>query len=242
MLVLISNFDIGLKVNTMVSVKPAKLPELMKKCGELEKHSAGQIFHSQDFSETLFMLKRGYVKRYQITTDNERVIELIYGPGHIFPLSQLYKKLFGIEQNQKDLVYVYQAMSNIEILRLSDDDIIAELQKDPELYIDLYYEAGLRLKSNIDRLASNALKDDYKKMAHQLTCLTEEYGEIVDHKGKQIQKIAVPLDAKDMAEQLNISVQAADAVLSSLSNKGIIIIQGKYIMVPNVSLLKDVYL
>jgi CRP-like cAMP-binding protein len=221
---------------------PDRLTTLMEEKGTLETQSEGQVFHAQNFPEALFMLKKGYVKRYQVGKDGVRVIELIYGPGHIFPLSQLYKKLFGVEQNQEELVYVYQAMTDVEIYRLDDDAIVAQLQERPELYEDLYYEAGLRLKSNIERLASNAIKNDYKKVAHQLVCLANEFGKTTEHDGKAVSVIGVPLEPVDMAEQLNISTEIADAVMSSLHNNKLIRIKGKTIEVPDLDLLKDAYL
>lgn len=241
--VLLTTF-FGVSVRTQYNkpMVPERLTALMEQKGTLEAQSAGQVFHAQNFPEALFMLKSGYVKRYQIGKDDVRVIELIYGPSHIFPLSQLYKKLFGIEQNQEDLVYVYQAMTDIEIYRLDDDEIVTELQKHPDLYADLYYEAGLRLKSNIERLASNAIKNDYKKVAHQLVCLANEFGKTVEREGKTVCTIDVPLAPVDMAEQLNISTEVADAVMASLNNNKLIEIKSAIITVPDLDLLKDVYL
>ena len=218
---------------------PEQLAILMREHGKLETHPANQVFHAQNFKDTMFMLKRGYVKRYQVTDSENRVIELIYGPGHIFPLSQLYKKVFGIEQNQDNLIYVYQAMTDIEIYGLSDNVIYEELQKNHDLYIDLYYEAGLRLKSNIERLASNALKDEYKKVAHQLVCLADEFG--TEDDGGSV-TIHLPLRPVDMAEQLNISTDVAEAVMGSLLSRGLISNKDDIISIPQMAPLKDVYL
>ncbi|MDB5169832.1 MAG: hypothetical protein JWN82_228 [Candidatus Saccharibacteria bacterium] len=222
---------------------PEQLAVFMQENGRLENHSAGQVFHSQNFAETLFMLKTGYVKRYQVADDDNRVIELIYGPGHIFPLSQLYKKIFGIEQNQQNLIYVYQAMTDIEIYSISDRVVVEAVEKNHDLYVDLFYEAGLRLKSNIERLASNALKDEYKKMAHQLVCLANEFGEEIEHGDKTGIRITVPLKPVDMAEQLNISKEVADAVLVSLTSRDLLTVdEGDYIVVFDIAQLKDLYL
>lgn len=229
-------------MHTIKQMKPKSLTTLLQEKGILETYTAEQVFHAQDFPETLFMLEKGYVKRYHIGKDNERVIELIYGPGHIFPLSQLYRKLFDIEQNQENLVYVYQAMTDIKIRRIGVADVITATEDDPKLYIDLFYEGGLRLKSNIDRLASNAIKDDYKKVVHQLVCLAQEFGEVTERDGKQSYKILVPLKAIDMAEQLNISAEVAEAVMDSLDKSKLITVKGSCISVPDMDLLKDAYL
>jgi CRP-like cAMP-binding protein len=222
--------------------KPERLTALMKQQGILESYKIGHVFHTQDFPETMFMLKSGFAKRYQIKNDNKKVIELIYGPGEIFPLSQLYRQIFNVEQNQENIVYVYQAMTDIEIYRVSDDVILDAIEKDNNLYIDLYYESGIRLKSNINRLASNAIQDDYKKVAHQLVCLADEFGETSKEKGKEVVKIVVPLEPRDMAEQLNISTEVADAVMNSLSSNKIILIRNNKITIPDLSMLKVIYL
>ena len=214
----------------------------MQENGSLETQATGQIFHSQDFTETLFMLKTGFVKRYQITKEDKRTIELIYGPGHIFPLSQLYRRIFGIEQNQDNLIYVYQAMTDIEVFRVNDDKVLEALEADPLLYQDLFYESGLRLKSNIERLASNSLHDEYKKIAHQLVSLADEFGVVLAQNGTTKVKIALPLEPIDMAEQLNISPKVAEAVLDSLRWDGYITIKNNSITIPDVNLLKDTYL
>jgi CRP-like cAMP-binding protein len=221
---------------------PDRLTTLMEQQGATESHPTGRVFHSQDFIETMFMLKSGYVKRYQVTKDDKHVIELIYGPGHIFPLSQLYRILFNRAINQSDLVYVYQAMSDIEILRINDAKILAKLESEPRLYADLFYEAGLRLKTNIDRLASNALADESKKVTHQLVCLADEFGQATDLLGKDSVQIQVPLNSTDIAEQLNISVDTTEDILNNLSKSNLIVIDGLLITIPNRALLKDTYL
>ena len=144
--------------------------------------------------------------------------------------------------NQDNLVYVYQAMTDVEIIRVNDDIVLEALEKEPMMFIDLFYEGGLRLKSNIERLASNALPDEYKKIAHQLVSLADEFGETIGEIGEHAVKIAVPLEPIDMAEQLNISLKVAEAVLASLNQSGYIRTDNGIISIPDVDLLKDTYL
>jgi len=221
---------------------PDGFTKFVDKHGKVEKYGVGQVFHAQDFPNKLFILKSGYVKRYQATQPERKVLELIYGPGHIISLSQLYKMLFGIDQNQDDFIYIYQAMTDVEMRSISADQVIEELEKDPILYKDFFYEAGLKLRSNIFRLASNSIKDDYKKVAHQLMSLAYEFSGL--KKGDTKKTIALPLPESpvDLAEQLNISKEVAEAVLNSLSNHKIIKVDGPMVTILNVELLKDAYL
>lgn len=235
------NFANEQKTPIMPVMPLTPLSQLMQENGKLDKYDAGQVFHAHDFNETLFMLKKGYVKRYQITNTKERVIELIYGPKHIFPLSQIYRRIFDLNMNQEEMVYVYVTMSDVEILSLKGNVVIDAVNKDKDLYQGLFYEAGLRLRSNIHRLASNSFRDDYKKVAHQLVGLADEFGILVTRKGEQVTRIDVPQEPVDIAEQLNISVDAAKKSLKRLRDAGLIKTEGKHILVPNTNFLRDVY-
>lgn len=214
--------------------------ELIAARGKLERYAAGKVFHAQDFPGRLFMLQSGYVKRYQANQIENKVIELIYGPQHIISLSQLYKMQFDVDQNHSDLIYIYQAMTGVELMSIKADIVQDELAKNPLLYKDCFYESGLRLRSNIFRLASNALKDEYKKVAHQFFCLGEEFGK--HSPANQRVRILVPLKPIDMAEQLNISVEIAGAVMDRLVRDKLLQIKDDYVTILDKDRLKDIYL
>lgn len=223
-------------------MKPYKFSKLVEKQGKTEKYKEGQIFHAQNFPQKLFYLRRGYVKRYQATKPEKKVLELIYGPGQIISLSQLYKKVFRVDQNQDNFIYVYQAMTDVEMKSIGLGFILKELEKDPELYKDFFYQSGINLRSNIFRLASNALKDDYQKVAHQLVSLTYEFGGMEEGDVRKTFKLPLPEAPIDMAEQLNISKEVATAVMDSLTKNKIIKVNGSTVTILDIDLLKDIYL
>jgi CRP-like cAMP-binding protein len=221
---------------------PDKFSKLVDKHGKSEQYKAGEVFHAQDFPGKLFILKRGYVKRYQATKPKNKVLELLYGPGHIVSLSQLYKMIFGVDQNQEHFIYVYQAITDLELRSIDADMVIRELEKDPELYKDFFYESGLKLRSNIFRLASNSIKDDYKKVAHQIICLAYEFAGLTEGDTRSTIEIPVPQTSIDIAEQLNMSEDVAEAIMRSLCERNIIEFEGGKITILSVELLKDAYL
>jgi CRP-like cAMP-binding protein len=223
-------------------MKPEKFSALVTKYGESEKYSVGQVFHAQNFPQKIFLIKKGYVKRYQATNPEEKVLELIYGPDHIVSLSQLYKTLFGVDQNQNEFIYVYQAMTDVEVRSIDANLVLQELEKDPGLYKDFFYESGIKLRSNIFRLASNSIKDDYKKIAHLLVNLAYEFGPITEGSTEKTIALPLPLKPIDLAEQLNISKEVVAAVLQSLCSSNIISREDDTITILNLDLLKDVYL
>lgn len=223
-------------------MKPSKFVDFMKAKGTLETHKKGQVFHAQDFPEKLFYVSEGYVKRYQITGQETRMLELIYGPGHTISLTQLYKELFAMDPNQEGFIYVYQTMTDAKLYSIDASEVAKALETDLEMYKDLFYEAGLKLCSNILRLASNSFKDDYKKIAHQIMSLGYEFGGAKLNMPNQKVTLPFPQSPTDLAEQLNIYPDVAEALLNRLEALGIIKVNGSEITILEIDYLKDIYL
>ena len=226
----------------MIPMKPTKFNSLATQQGIREEYLAGQVFHAQDFPDKLFVLSSGYVKRYQATKPDKKILELIYGPEHIISLSQLYRTLFKVDQNHHNFTYIYQAMTDVVMYSLSADFVIKALENDPQLYKDFFYESGLKLRSNILRLASNSIKDDYKKVAHQIASLAYEFADMSAGDIRLKIELPLPQTPTDIAEQLNISKEVAEAVMISLARNNVIAINGDHITILNMELLKDAYL
>lgn len=229
-------------MSIIAEVKPTNFFKLAAKNGKSEFYKEGEVFHSQDFPKRLFLLKSGYVKRYQATRFSDKVLELIYAPGYIISLSQLYKMLFGVDQNEENFIYVYQAMTDAEVITVDADFVVEELKNKPELYQDFFYESGLRLRSNIFRLASNSIKDDYQKVAHQIVGLAKEFAGLKEGDTRKSIKLPLPQSNSDIAEQLNISEEVTEAIINSFVKQKIIKCKDGTFEIVNVDLLKDIYL
>lgn len=223
-------------------MSPTKFRKFVQERGKSESYKEGHIFHAQNFPQKLYFLEKGYVKRYQATKPKKRILELIYGPGEIVSLSQLYKKVFGLDQNQDNFIYVYEAMTDVEMFSIDLGIILKQLDEEPLLYKDFFYQSGLNLRANIFRLASNSLGDDYQKIAHQLVSLAYEFAGVLENDIRKQFRLPLPQTAVDLAEQLNISKEVVDAVLDSLCKNKIIKVQGKRIAILDIDLLKDIYL
>lgn len=220
---------------------PNKLKKLIQK-GTAESYSAGQVFYSLDFKEELYIVAEGYVKRYSIFEDKTKVLESVYGPGYIFPLTAAYSRLLNYQLGQESGTYVYQAITDVRTHGISSDALAAYCEEDPSLYKDLFYESGVRLKANINRLASNAIKDEYQKVAHQIAYLGEEFGDVKRKDSKTGLRIAVPLEAADMAEQLNLPLEVTRTAMNQLLEAGLITLDKRNIVIPDLDLLRDAYL
>lgn len=210
--------------------------------GQLETYKPLEVFHAQDFPNKLFFVKAGFVKRYQVRRPDQKVLELIYGPGRIVSLSRLYKKVFGVDQNQDSFIYIYQAMTDVEMYAISEEAVLQELEKDPELHKDFFYASGLILKSNISRLASNSIQETDKKVAHQIMSLAYEFADLETGGTRKNLKLPLPHTPLDFAEQLHITEADAQSALDKLIQKGIIKVNNAIITIADTERLKDEYL
>lgn len=220
---------------------PSQLRQIIQK-GEITKYSKGQVFHSLDFNEELYVVRSGFAKRYSMSEKLSKSIESIYGPNHFFPLTPVFINLFGLDFSQPSHTYVYQAMTDIELNSISNDKLMELLQENPELYADLLYETGKRLKVDVQRLTSNALKDDYKKVTYQLVCLAEEFGGVKHSNAIVSVHMPLPLQPIDMAEQVNVSEDSAADAMAKWRKHGLTQLKGENIYIPDMELLRDSYL
>lgn len=222
-------------------MKPDLLSKLVAS-GTVETHTSGEVFYSLDFKEELYIVKTGYVKRYSVLEDKQKVLESIYGPGYFFPLTLVYGKLLHFNLSQESNTYVYQAMTDVEIQGISSEKLLDAVEKDPRLYKDLFYEAGVRLRANINRLSSNALENDYQKVTHLLAYLAQEFGVLEERGVKTVQRIPLPLEPVDIAEQLNIDTDIATKAFQKLQSQDVISVENSFVLIADLNLLKDAYL
>lgn len=193
----------------------------------------GQVVDMFDDRALLNLINKGFIKRYLITNDGLKGIQVIYGPGDIFPLTPVYKSIFNMDIYSGPEQYYYEAMTDIEIFSIDQTSLRDAAEKDPLINKDLFYAAGLRLNSYIHRLESLALRSANKKVAHQLIYLANVFGQKTD----QGVVIPVPLTHQNLAEILNLARETVSNCMSRLQDKGLII-SDKNIIVTDIERLQ----
>jgi CRP-like cAMP-binding protein len=212
--------------------------------GIAHKIPRNQVFHSLDFKDEFYMVKSGYVKRSSIRRIDSRSVQAIYGPGYFFPLTPMFKLYLNLHLSPTDTSYFYEAITDVEVYTLSSKQLLAALENDKTVAVDLLYESGRRLKSNIHSLENNVWKDGTKRLAHHLVYLSEEFGKD-ESTGSRLEirsRILVPLTAVDLSEQLDISEKEVNTDIAVLTKRNLISMDGDSVVILNVDMLKDVYL
>lgn len=181
-----------------------------------------------------YLLTSGYIMRYLITREGTKGIQVIYGPGDIFPLTPVYKTIYEMDIYSGPEQYYYESMTPIEVYSTSQEAIEQAAIDNPEIYKDLFYAAGVRLNSYIHRLESMSLRVANKKVSHQLAYFAQNYG--VEQNGSIL--IPVPLTHQTLADILNLARETITHCLATLHTKGVIQPSSKQIVITDLEQLK----
>lgn len=211
-----------------------ELSEVLKKRGRLYKLPKRQILQSTEDRQVINLLVSGYVKRYLISNDGAKGIQVLYGPGDVFPITVAYKVLLDQAIYEGPEIYFYESMTDIEIYTLNDTVLIEAVNQQPMLYRDLMREAGNRLNSTLQGLENLTLRSSYKRIAHELLYLAERFG------NKQLKGVRIDptFTHQDLAEILSITRETVTSGMKRLREKGLIETD-KTIVVPDLKKLEE---
>jgi CRP-like cAMP-binding protein len=215
----------------------AKLLEILKS-GRVYKLRPGQIIQSTEDRRVFNLVKEGYIKRYLVGTDGTLGVQVLYGPGDIFPITLAFHTLFGMDISETKEVYYYEAMTDAEIYSIWAEELTEQVNANPLLYRDLMIIAGKRLHSTLNGLENVTLDSAYKRIAHELAYIGRRFG-AKKAKGKSV-KILVPITNKDIADLLSLRGSTVSAGITKLRRKGLVKIDSdKNFCIPDMAKLME---
>lgn len=218
----------------MINQGNSELAKLIR-TGVKKNLSKKELLFNSDQQQRLTIVESGFVKRYLIKADGSIGVQSIYSQNSIFPLTHIYKILYDIKLSESDDTYYYEAMTPSQVYMLSDETLLSELDKRPELYKDLLRVCGKRLQSNIRSLENQSLPVTYQKVAHQLYALAQEYG-VSTAAGV---KIGIAITQQDIADIISTTRETVSTCISQLRKKKLVLtFRGKFI-VPDMQKLLD---
>jgi len=195
----------------------APLHELLLQ-GRQYKLPKGQLVQSFGDHSSLHTIEAGYIKRYLITSDGKKSVQNLYGPGDVFPMTPVYKAVFGIDVYRGPEQYYYEAVADLTIRSLNMEQVLTALNADPLLYRDLFYASGVRLNSYIHRMEDRSLHSSLYRIAHLLNFLGLHFGTTTAD-GLLIQ---LPLTHQVIGELLDLTRETVSRDIAKLRERGII--------------------
>jgi CRP/FNR family transcriptional regulator, cyclic AMP receptor protein len=201
--------------------------------GRQYKVPKGQIIQSTDDRRVFNLLSSGFIKRYLISNDGSYGVQVIYGPGDVFPITLAYSAIFDRAINESPETYYYEAMTPAEIHTIDEDTLVQAAVSQPIIYKDLFSIAGKRLHSTLHGLENLTLSNSYHRVAHELLYMGRKFGE----KTPAGIKIVVPLTHQDLADILSLTRETVSTAMVQLRKKGLIT-TNKNIVIPSLKRLE----
>lgn len=189
------------------------LLEAFFKTGDLLKFSRNEhILHTQSESDALYYIAKGYIKVYSIDSRGQHYINIIYGPGEMFPLVWLNNAEMKLTRN-------YQAISECTIRRRSREDFMLNFMVDSQFAYATLQQFISQFSVYNDRVTNLEFTYASERLAYRLVSLADRFG--VKKKGRII--LNLPLSHLNLANSSNISREVVSRELAKLAQKNIVI-------------------
>ncbi len=203
--------------------------------GKRKTFERGDTITTTEDTQALFLVEKGFVKRFQITNAGTINVHSIYGPKDIFSLTFVFQLILSLNIYEGPDTYYYEALDDAIIYEFPGDQLHAAVAKEPLLYRDLLSVAGHRFRSNIQMLENKSLPTTLHRVAHIMLYYIEAYAA---YNTTRLELI-VPLTQQDIADILSVTRESVSTAMSNLRKQGVI--EGTRIMtVPSMARLKEI--
>lgn len=177
------------------------------------------IIRPGDIPPGVYLLKKGYVKLYSISSQGEELTLIIFKADDFFPITWAIN---GTPNTQ-----YLEAMTAIEAWRAPKLEFLEFLKNNSDSFFELTSRMLVRLRGLMQRMEYLAFGNAYEKVASILLICAERFGE---QEGGNI-VIKVPLTHKDIAALLGITRETASIEIKKLERKGLIAYHGRSVVV-----------
>ncbi len=186
------------------------------------------IFFEGDEPRKLYLLEKGFVKLYRMSEEGRDTIIYLYGPGSILAIRALTTR-------EKRLRHSAEAMTDVTVTTMPEEDFLRVLQEYPEHIVDLLAVFIDRLNYTERKLEGFILTDTTARVASFLSDLAERFGEKKD----TFITIPVPLTHQQVADFVGAFRETVTVVLNRLKKDGILTQENGHITIFNLRKLKQ---
>ena len=186
------------------------------------------IFYEGDIPGKLYFIKSGFVKLYRMSAEGRSTIIYLYGPNSMLALRALTTK-------EKRLKHTAEAITDAEIITISENEYLDAVTQNPEYLTDLLYLFIDRLNYTERKLEGFILTDTTARVASFLYDIVERFGDIK----KQKTELPLPLTHQTIAEFVGAFRETVTIAINRLRKDGVLEDARGKITILNLKKLKD---
>lgn len=193
------------------------------------KIGAGNIvFYEGDTPGKLYFIKSGFVKLYQMSPEGRSTIIYLVGPNTMIGLRALTNQ-------DKKLKHTAEAITDTEVITISESDYINALSENPEYIIDLLSLFIDRLNHTERKLEGFILSDTTAHIASFLYDTVIRFSEVKNNKTV----IPLPLTHQTISEFVGAFRETVTIAMNRLKKDGVLEDKRGKITITNVNKLKQ---
>jgi CRP-like cAMP-binding protein len=186
------------------------------------------ILGNEEVPDGVYFLGSGYIKEYSINDEGSQLLNIIYGPGEVFPFVWAY---LGVDIKS----IFYEAITDVTVWRIATVWFKKYRETDIEVSNALAVQLGLQyrnLKSRINNLEYNKAS---QRVAYRLLALAKRFGE----KTRNGIMIDPQLTHEALASTINLSRESFSREIEKLAERGVINSDNRHITVVDFEALFD---
>ncbi|QKS28992.1 Crp/Fnr family transcriptional regulator [Accumulibacter sp.] len=181
------------------------------------------LFHKGDTPTGFHLIVYGQIKlAFTSPQGGEKVVDIV-GQGQTFGEAVMF-------MDKPFMVYA-QALADSLLLHISKNAIFDELDKDPKLGRKMIAGLSMRLHHLINDVESYSLHSGRQRI---IGYLLREY----PNGGERSVTVTLPTNKGVIASRLNLTQEHFSRILHELSEKGLIVVEGRKIHIPDVEKLR----
>ena len=181
------------------------------------------LFHKGDTPTGFYLIVYGQVKlAFTSPQGGEKVVDILT-QGQTFGEAVMF-------MDKPFMVYA-QALADSLLLHISKTAIIDELDRDPKLGRKMIAGLSMRLHHLITDVESYSLRSGRQRI---IGYLLREYAD----EGDARITVTLPTNKGVIASRLNLTQEHFSRILHELSEKELIVVEGRRIHIPNVDMLR----
>lgn len=186
------------------------------------------IMRPDDSPQGVYFLKKGYVKFYSISQEGGELTLNIFKPGSYFSMLWAMGDIANI--------YIFEAMTDVEVLRAPKKDLMDFLKSEPEVLLELTKRVFVGLNGLLVRIEYLLFGDAYNKVASVLLMSAKRFG--VKNNGSDI-TIDLPLTHQEVANLASLTRETTSIQMKKLEKNNFIYYSGRKIVIKNIGKLKE---
>ncbi|HVZ66665.1 MAG TPA: Crp/Fnr family transcriptional regulator [Patescibacteria group bacterium] len=186
------------------------------------------VFYEGDTPSKIYFIKKGFVKMYRMSPEGRSTIIYLYGPGSILAVRALTNQ-------DKQLKHTAEAITDVEIVTLSEKDYFDALEQNPEYLVDLLHVFIERLNYTERKLEGFILTDTTARVSSFLYDLVKRFGDVKNNSAT----LPVPLTHQTISEFVGAFRETVTVAINRLKKEGILEDKRGKITITNVKKLKE---